>query len=87
MKKENKFSCLFGHCIISNGLYQAIRNNIVPKKTTELVLLFHTNMTRLVFHWPNMSQKCFKLLIVIKFLNYWQGAEDILLPIQSNVLL
>ena len=22
MKKENEFSCLFGHIIISNGLYQ-----------------------------------------------------------------
>ena len=31
------------------ALYQAIRNNIVAKKTTELVLLFHKNITKLVF--------------------------------------
>ena len=58
MKKENEFSCLFGHNIISNGLYQAIR-----QKTTELVLLFHKNITKLVFLCPKMGQKCFKVLI------------------------
>ena len=57
MKKENEFCCLFGHNIISNGLYQVIRNNIETKKTTELVLLFHIKTTKLVFLWPNMSQK------------------------------
>ena len=62
MKKKNEFSRLFGHNIISNGLYQAIRNNIVAKKTTELVLLFHKNITKLVFLWPNMSQKSIKVL-------------------------
>ena len=41
----------------------AIRNNIVTKKTTELVLLFHKNITKLVFLWPNMSQKNIKVLI------------------------
>ena len=56
MKKENKFSCLFDKDIISNGLIQA-------KKTTELVLLFHKKTTELVFPWPNMGQKCFKVLI------------------------
>ena len=61
MKKENEFSCIFGHNIISNGLYQAIRNNI-DYKTTELVLLFHKNITKLVFLWSNMSQKSFKVL-------------------------
>ena len=30
----------FGNNIISNGLYQAIRNNIVAKNTTELLLFF-----------------------------------------------
>ena len=34
-ENENLFSCLFGHNIISNGLYQAIKNKIVAKKTTE----------------------------------------------------
>ena len=28
MKKENEFSCLFIHNVISNGLYHVIRNNI-----------------------------------------------------------
>ena len=45
--------------IIFNGIYQAIRNNIV---TTELVLLFHKNITKLVFLWSNKSQKSFKVL-------------------------
>ena len=30
---------------------------ILAKKTTELVLRFHKNITKLVFLWPNMSQK------------------------------
>ena len=62
MKKENEFSCLFGHNIISNGLYQAIRYNVEAKKTTEFVFFFHKNLIKLVFLWPNMSQKCFKML-------------------------
>ena len=62
MKKKNEFSYLFGHNIISNGLYQAIKNNIVAKNTTGLVLLFHKNITKLVLIWPNMSQKNFKVL-------------------------
>ena len=37
--KENLFSRNLAN-IISNGLYQVIINNIVAKKTTELVLLF-----------------------------------------------
>ena len=37
---------------------------ILAKKTTELVLLFQKNITKLVFLWPNLSQKCFKELIV-----------------------
>ena len=34
-----------------------IRNNIVVKKTIELVLFFHKNIKKLVFLWPNMGQK------------------------------
>ena len=64
MKNENEFCCLYGYNIISNGLYHAIRNNIVAKKTTELVLLFHKKTTKLVFFWPNMSQNSFKVLII-----------------------
>ena len=35
---------------------------IVAKKTTELFLLFHKNITKLVFLFPNMGQKSFKVL-------------------------
>ena len=35
---------------------------ILDKKTTELVLLFHKNITKQVFLWPNMGQKCCKEL-------------------------
>ena len=38
------------------SLYQAIRNNILAKMTTELVLIFHRNITKLVFLWPKMLQ-------------------------------
>ena len=62
MKKDNEFSCLFSYNIISNGLYQDIRNNIMAKKTTELVLLFHKKTTKIVFLWPNMGQKSIKVL-------------------------
>ena len=34
----------------------------MAKKTTELVLLFPKNITKLVFLWPNMGQKSFKVL-------------------------
>ena len=57
MKKENYI------IIISNGLYQAIRNKIVAKKTTELVLIFHKKTTKIVFLWPNMGQLGFNVLI------------------------
>ena len=60
MKNENEFS-FFCHNIISNGLIKAIRNNIVTKRTTELVLLFHKNITQLIFLRPNMGQKSFKV--------------------------
>ena len=32
---------------------EIIINNIVSKKTTELVFLFHKDITKLVFLWPN----------------------------------
>ena len=41
----------------------AIRNNIMAKKTTELVLLFHEKTTNLVFLWPNMGKLFLKVLI------------------------
>ena len=58
--------------IISIGQIYAIRNNIVAKKTTELVLLLHKKTTKLVFLWLNMGQKSFKVLkpkvvIILKF--------------------
>ena len=39
--KMRTISVVFLANIIPNGLYQVIRNNIVAKKTTELVLFFH----------------------------------------------
>ena len=64
MKNENEFSCHFGQNIISNDLYQAIRNNIVAKKTIELVFIFHKKTTKLVFIWLNMGQKSIKVLSI-----------------------
>ena len=52
--------------IISNGLYQASKNNIDSKKTTEIVLLFRKNITKLVLLLPNMGQISFKVLILFK---------------------
>ena len=66
-EKEREFSCLFDHNIISNGLYQALRNKIVAKMTTELIILFSKNITKLVFLCPNMGQKSIKVLI-----NYYE---------------
>ena len=40
----------------------AIRNNIVAKKTTELMVLFHKKKTKIVFIWPSMDQLCLKVL-------------------------
>ena len=36
----------------------------MAKKTTKLILFFHKNKTKLVFLWPNMSQKSFKVLTI-----------------------
>ena len=36
---------------------------IMAKKTTGLVLLFHKNITKLIFLWLNMGQTGFKVLI------------------------
>ena len=52
------------------AIYKAIRNNIMAKKTTELVLLSHKKTTKLVFVWPNMDQLCFKVLIKIIYQQY-----------------
>ena len=41
----------------SNSLNPAIRNNIVAKKTNELVLLFHKMTTKLVFLWLKYEPK------------------------------
>ena len=54
--------------INSNGLVQAIRNNIVAKKTTEIVILFHKKTTKSVFLWLILSQKSIKMLTYILYL-------------------
>ena len=56
---KNFLECLTLWCLIS-----AFINNIVAKKTTEIVLLFHKNTTKLLFLWPNMGQKIIKVLII-----------------------
>ena len=45
---------LGGYAIKNN---HAIRNNIVAKKTTEFVLLFHKSITKLIFFWSNWDKK------------------------------
>ena len=49
---------------------------ILVKKTTELALLFHEKTTKLVFLWPNMGLKNFKVLkkylIKCKYKEYLQ---------------
>ena len=57
MKKENEFSSVFGHNIIYNGLYHDI---ILANETTELVLLYHKNIAKLVFLWLNIEPKMFQ---------------------------
>ena len=42
---------------------KVIRNNIVAKKTTKLLLLFYEKTTKLDFLWPNMGQKSIKMVI------------------------
>ena len=37
---------------------------ILAKKTNELVLIFHKNITKLLFLWSNMGQKNFKVLTI-----------------------
>ena len=65
--------------IISNSLYQTIRNNIEAKKTTKLVLLFHKKTIKLVFLWPiKMNENFF---LIIKFLYFKLGPNYILLDV------
>ena len=69
MKKKNRFSCLFGYNIISNVLYQAIRNNTVAEKTTKLVLFFHKNIQAsfsLAQYGPIMRQNVKRLDLIEK---------------------
>ena len=59
--KRRTSSVVFLANIISNVLYQAIRNNIVAKNPTELILFFfNKKTTKLVFLWPYMDQKALK---------------------------
>ena len=47
---------------------------LLAKKTTELVLLFHKNITDLVFLRLNVGQKSFKVLNH-QFLELWENAQ------------
>ena len=60
-------SVFFGNNIIYHCIYQAIGNNIVAKKTIELILLFHNKITMTVFlaqYEPKKLQsvKCFHIV-------------------------
>ena len=50
---------------------------ILAKKTTELVLFLNKNITKLVFLWPNVSQKTIKVLKV----QCWFNIEIFILKI------
>ena len=54
-KRTTSLVVFFGNDIISNGLYQVIRNNIVAKKTAELVLLSYEKLFKLLSRWSNMG--------------------------------
>ena len=62
MKKENEFSCFFLATILDLMAYIRPLEIILAKKKTELIFLFHKNITKLAFLWANMNQKCFKAL-------------------------
>ena len=56
----------------------AIRNSIMGKNTTELILLFHKKTNKLVFLCPNMGQKSIKVLntdieVNIEESQYWDN--------------
>ena len=48
--------------ILGQWPVKAIRNDIVAKTTTELVLLFYKKTTKLFLLSPNMGQLCLKVL-------------------------
>ena len=48
----------------------------MAKKSTELVLLFHKNITKLVFLWPNMGQRCFKVFSLVLIIFCMLQIED-----------
>ena len=60
----------------------------MAKKTTEFVLLFHKQTAKLVFFWPNMSQKSIKVLKIKYFisLNKYFRKEDLLYLMLSITL-
>ena len=65
----------------------------MAKKTTELVLFFHKNITKLVFLWPNMSQKKLesdkkksrKYYIIIIIINIKTTSMEALIIISDKV--
>ena len=51
---------------------------ILAKNTTELVLLFHKNITKLVFLWSNMGKKSIKVLNINDQINKQVNMMDCL---------
>ena len=79
MKKENKFSCLFGQNIISNGLYQAIK--IICFKVLRLngsfnfpqlsqLMNFFKRKKNIPFHHDNNNQKMLFYINVTKKIHF-----------------
>ena len=60
--KRRTSSVVFLATILFLMSWYRLLETIFAKKTTKLVLLFHKNITKLVFLWPNVSQKYFNVL-------------------------
>ena len=64
---QSKIYLFNSHCCTFMGAYIRPLEMLLPKNTTELVLSFHKNITKLVFICPNMGQKRFKVLTKTKY--------------------
>ena len=62
LKKKNEFSCLFGHNIISNSLYQTIRNDIGKKRQLNSFFFFIKRQLSQFSLDPIWAKKSIKVL-------------------------